>query len=93
MAKHIKSHTKPGELENLELEIARMRENATPEQETEIIKKELEIVKKYCDKLSNIQQENEELKREIEFLKNQLQGNTKIPIFTSSGKNIVTKRK
>lgn len=72
MAKHIKSTAKPPDLDALEAEISTMRENATPEQETEIIKKELECLKKYCDKLSNIQQENEELKREIEYLKKQL---------------------
>lgn len=72
MAQHIRCNAKASDLDELEAEITSMRENGNPDQETEIIKKELECLKKYCDKLSNIQQENDELKREIEYLKKQL---------------------
>lgn len=73
MAKAITTN-KPAELQKLEQEIAMMRDkgNLTPEQETEIIKKELEVLKRYCDKLSNIQEENDKLKLDNQQLKQYL---------------------
>lgn len=71
MARAIVSHTIPPELDALEAEIMKMRTvgELSAEQETEIIKRELDVLKRYCDKLSNIQEENEQLKRELEHMK------------------------
>ncbi|GLV37899.1 hypothetical protein CBL_06399 [Carabus blaptoides fortunei] len=73
LAKSVISSKVPG-INELETEINMLREsgNLTPEQETEIIKKELQLLKKYCDQLSNIQEENEQLKKQCEFMKREL---------------------
>lgn len=55
------------EIQALECEIERLKSSktCTPEQETDIIRKELNVLKKYCAKLSTIQAENIQLKRQM----------------------------
>ncbi|XP_050309863.1 myosin heavy chain, clone 203-like [Anthonomus grandis grandis] len=54
------------EIEALEAEIRIMRSgNPSPEEEAEIIKKEIEILKRYCSKLKDVENENEKLKVEL----------------------------
>lgn len=54
------------EIEALEAEINIMRSgNPSPEEEAEIIKKEVNILKKYCSKLREVESENEKLKVEL----------------------------
>lgn len=60
------------EIQELEEEIECMRaaKTCTPERETQIIRKELAVLKKYCSKLTSIQAENVVLKREMASLRN-----------------------
>ncbi|CAH1133765.1 unnamed protein product [Ceutorhynchus assimilis] len=54
------------EIEALEAEIRIMRSgNPSPEEEAEIIRKEIEILKRYCNKLKDVEDENEKLKGEL----------------------------
>ncbi|KAJ8920804.1 hypothetical protein NQ315_004945 [Exocentrus adspersus] len=60
------------EIEALELEIKIMRSgNLSPEQEAEVIRKEVEVLKKYCTKLKSVEDENEKLRLERDTLKSQ----------------------
>ncbi|XP_044268560.1 centromere protein F-like [Tribolium madens] len=59
-----------GEIEALEREIATMKSMSSPE--SNIIKREVEVLKKYCAQLAAIQQENADLKRERDILKDGL---------------------
>ncbi|CAH1175728.1 unnamed protein product [Phaedon cochleariae] len=53
------------EIEALEQEMQIMRSgNLSPEQEAEVIKKEVDVLKKYCMKLKAIEEDNERLKSE-----------------------------
>ncbi|KAL1509119.1 hypothetical protein ABEB36_003910 [Hypothenemus hampei] len=55
------------EIEALEAEIRIMRSGSpTPEEEGEIIQKEIQILKSYCVKLKEVENENEKLKVELE---------------------------
>lgn len=62
------------EISVLENEIERLRNGGelSPAQETEVIRKEVAVLKKYCAKLSSIQEENVQLKRERDALKKQI---------------------
>ncbi|XP_023311145.1 ELKS/Rab6-interacting/CAST family member 1-like [Anoplophora glabripennis] len=61
------------EIEALELEIKVMRSgNLSPEQEAEVIRKEVDVLKKYCMKLKSVENENEKLKLERDTLKSQV---------------------
>ncbi|KAJ8954424.1 hypothetical protein NQ318_011099 [Aromia moschata] len=61
------------EISALEMEIKLMRSgNLSPEQEAEIIKKEVQVLRKYCLKLKSIEDENEKLKLERDDLKSQV---------------------
>ncbi|XP_030749511.1 protein Daple-like [Sitophilus oryzae] len=54
------------EIEALEAEIKIMRSgNPSPEEEAQIIKREVEILKRYCSKLKEVETENEKLKVEL----------------------------
>ncbi|KAF5290777.1 hypothetical protein FQA39_LY14620 [Lamprigera yunnana] len=56
------------EIETLENEIKRLRGRGylSSDEETDIIRKEIEVLKKYCTKLACIQEENQKLKRQLE---------------------------
>ncbi|XP_056633910.1 centromere-associated protein E-like [Diorhabda sublineata] len=61
------------EIKELEDNIEQMRnQNITPEIRLKIIQKEVEVMKKYCSKLSLIQNENEELKEQVFFYEDSL---------------------
>lgn len=54
------------EIEALEAEIKIMRSGSpSPEEEARIIKKEVEVLKRYCSKLKEVESENEKLKVEL----------------------------
>lgn len=60
------------EIEALEHEMELMRRgNPSPEQEAEFIKKEIDILKRYCLKLKTTEDENEKLKLERDQFKSQ----------------------
>lgn len=46
--------------------------NLSPEQEAEVIRKEVDVLKKYCLKLKSVEDENEKLKLERDNLKSQV---------------------
>nr|XP_015836117.1 PREDICTED: uncharacterized protein LOC657573 isoform X2 [Tribolium castaneum] len=58
------------EIEALEREIATMKSMSSPE--SNIIKREVDVLKKYCSQLAAIQQDNADLKRERDILKDGL---------------------
>ncbi|KAJ8979029.1 hypothetical protein NQ317_003132 [Molorchus minor] len=62
------------EISALEMEIKVMRSgNLSPEQEAEIIKKEVDMLRKYCLKLKSFEDENEKLKLERDDLKSKVE--------------------
>nr|CAH7763215.1 unnamed protein product [Callosobruchus chinensis] len=61
------------EIAQLEEEISNMRSgNLTPELEAKVIRKEVEVLKRYCSKLSVIQKESSHLKTELAKYKDQM---------------------
>ncbi|VEN54836.1 unnamed protein product, partial [Callosobruchus maculatus] len=61
------------EIVQLEQEISNMRSgNLTPELEAKVIRKEVEVLKRYCSKLSVIQKESSHLKAELTKYKDQM---------------------
>ncbi|KAF2879372.1 hypothetical protein ILUMI_26797 [Ignelater luminosus] len=58
------------EIAALEKEIERLRTSGqlSPDEEAEVIRKEVDVLKKYCAKLSSIQEENNKLKAQLERL-------------------------
>ncbi|CAH1961199.1 unnamed protein product [Acanthoscelides obtectus] len=61
------------EIVQLEEEISNMRSgNLTPELEAKVIRKEVEVLKRYCSKLSVIQKESSHLKSELARYKDQM---------------------
>lgn len=58
------SHSCDNEIQILEEEIQRMKATSqSPAEETRIIQKEVQVLKRYCAKLSSIQEENLRLKK------------------------------
>lgn len=63
------SHSCDNEIQILEEEIERMKATSqSPAEETRIIQKEVQVLKRYCAKLSSIQEENLRLKKDNQEL-------------------------
>lgn len=63
---HISESSREIEIRNLELEIETMRKEAvSPEMEAKVIRKEVDVLKQYCSKLSIIQKENSQLRSQL----------------------------
>lgn len=65
-----------------EMETQRSKGPLSPEEETDMIKKELAVLKKCCEKLASIEEENRKLREERDHLKELLQGREFEPIPT-----------
>lgn len=63
------THSCDNEIQILEEEIERMKATSqSPAEETRIIQKEVEVLKRYCSRLSSIQEENLRLKKDNQEL-------------------------